>query len=240
MWATISRSFGSAPKKCSRTKAPSRALYTWYSPSTASSMRCTSRPSLSAASNGSQREPQTTLTTFQPAPRKIVSSSWMILPLPRTGPSRRCRLQLTTKTRLSSCSRPARPIAPSDSGSSVSPSPRNAHTLRPDGVHDPAALQVLHEAGLVDGHDRPEPHRHGGELPELRHEPRVRVRGDAAAVEAPEVVDLLAEASSWDSVTRPSRKAREYIPGAEWPWKKTRSPPCSAEGACQKWLKPTS
>jgi hypothetical protein len=29
----------------------------------------------------------------------------MILPLPRTGPSRRCRLQLTTKIRLSSCSR---------------------------------------------------------------------------------------------------------------------------------------
>ena len=62
------------------------------------------------------------------------------------------------------------------------------------GVHDPAPLQVLHEAGLVDGHDRAQPHRDGGELPELRHEPRVRVRGDAAAVEAPEVVDLLAEA----------------------------------------------
>ena len=50
---------------------------------------------------------------------------------PRTGPSRRCRLQLMTKTRLSSFSRPATPIAPSDSTSSVSPSPRKAHTLRP-------------------------------------------------------------------------------------------------------------
>jgi hypothetical protein len=29
----------------------------------------------------------------------------MILPLPRTGPSSRCRLQLTTKIRLSSFSR---------------------------------------------------------------------------------------------------------------------------------------
>src|SRR5205814_1258487 len=43
--------------------------------------------------------------TFHPAPRKIDSSSWMILPLPRTGPSRRCRLQLTTQTRLSKCAR---------------------------------------------------------------------------------------------------------------------------------------
>ena len=45
--------------------------------------------------------------TFQPAPRKTASSSWMILPLPRTGPSRRCRLQLMTKIRLSSFSRDA-------------------------------------------------------------------------------------------------------------------------------------
>lgn len=43
-----------------------------------------------------------------------------------TGPSRRCRLQLITKTRLSSFSRVAMVIAPLDSGSSISPSPRNA------------------------------------------------------------------------------------------------------------------
>ena len=30
-----------------------------------------------------------TLMTFQPAPRTLVSSSWLILPLPRTGPSKR-------------------------------------------------------------------------------------------------------------------------------------------------------
>ena len=35
--------------------------------------------------------------TFQPAPRNAASSSWMIWPLPRTGPSSRCRLQLMTK-----------------------------------------------------------------------------------------------------------------------------------------------
>ena len=144
-------------------------------------MRRRSSPSWSAASSGSHFEPQITLITFQPAPRKTVSSSWMILPLPRTGPSRRCRLQLTTKTRLSSRSRPASEIAPSDSGSSVSPSPRNAHTLRPDGVLEPAALEVLHEPRLVDRHDRPEAHRDGRELPEVRHQPRVRIRRDAVA-----------------------------------------------------------
>ncbi len=89
-----------------------------------------SAPSLSFASSGSQYEPQITLMTFQPAPRKSASSSWMILPLPRTGPSRRCRLQLTTKIRLSSFSRAAMPIAPIDSGSSISPSPQNTQTLR--------------------------------------------------------------------------------------------------------------
>ena len=80
---------------------------------------------------GPSSSPQMTLMTFQPAPRKLVSSSWMILPLPRTGPSRRCRLQLTTKTRLSRCSRPASEMAPIDSGSSISPSPMKAQTLRP-------------------------------------------------------------------------------------------------------------
>ena len=160
-------------------------------------------PRVSAASSGSQRPPQITLMTFQPAPRKLVSSSWMILPLPRTGPSRRCRLQLMTKTRLSRCSRPASEIAPSDSGSSISPSPMNAQTLRPVVSAMPAAGQVLHEARLVDRHQRAEAHRDGRELPEVRHQPRVRVGREAAAA------DLLAEAAAvCSSVSRPSRNAR--------------------------------
>jgi hypothetical protein len=43
-------------------------------------------------------------------------------------PSLCCRLQLMTKVRLSSSSRAVSPIAPSASGSFISPSPRNAHT----------------------------------------------------------------------------------------------------------------
>ncbi|MNN19558.1 hypothetical protein D3C81_1328030 [compost metagenome] len=42
--------------------------------------------------------------------------------------------------------------------------------------------------------------------------------------------------SSWSWLRRPSRKAREYTPGAEWPCTKTRSPPLCSEGARQKWL----
>ena len=76
--------------------------YVWHSPSTVVVHRFDQqRRRTSRASSSSHSRPQITLITFQPAPRKTASSSWMILPLPRTGPSRRCRLQLTTKVRLS-------------------------------------------------------------------------------------------------------------------------------------------
>ncbi len=87
---------------------------------------------MSLASSGSQSSPQMTLITFQPAPRKWPSSSWMILPLPRTGPSSRCRLQLTTKIRLSSVLAGGQGDRAEASGSSVSPSPRKAQTLWSD------------------------------------------------------------------------------------------------------------
>ena len=103
----------------------------------------------------------------------------MTLPLPRTGPSRRCRLQFTTKTRLSSCSREASEIAPSVSGSSHSPSPRNAHTRLALVSSMLAVLEVPVEAGVVERGDRPEAHRHGGELPEVGHQARVRIRRQA-------------------------------------------------------------
>ena len=141
--------------------------------------------------------------TFQPAPRKRASSSWMILPLPRTGPSSRCRLQLMTKMRLSSFSRAASEIAPSDSGSSISPSPRNAQTLRPVAVDDAAVLQVAHEARLIDRHDRAEPHRHGRELPEVRHQPRMRIRRQPFAVDfLPEVVELFFAEAAFEKRAR--------------------------------------
>ena len=100
-------------------------------------MRLTSSPSTSLSSSASHSLPQITFSTFQPAPRKTDSSSWMIWPLPRTGPSSRCRLQLMTKIRLSSFSRDASVIAPSDSGSSVSPSPMNAQTFELEAFFSP-------------------------------------------------------------------------------------------------------
>ena len=52
-------------------------------------------------------------------------------------------------------------------------------------------FEVPLEPGLVDAHDRPEPHRHGGELPEVGHQPRVRVRRQARPPQlAPEALEL--------------------------------------------------
>src|SRR5215218_1555566 len=62
-----------------------------------------------------------------------------------------------------------------------------APDLAPGGVGEAAALQVPQEARLVDRHQRAEAHGDGRELPEVGHQPGVRVGGDALAV------DLLAE-----------------------------------------------
>ncbi|MDT4852596.1 hypothetical protein FQZ97_868320 [compost metagenome] len=52
-------------------------------------------------------------------------------------------------------------------------------------------LQVAHEAGLVHRLDRADAHRAGGELPEVRHQPRMRIRAQPLAFGlAPEVVEL--------------------------------------------------
>ena len=58
------------------------------------------------------------------------------------------------------------------------------------GVLDAAVVQVAVEPGLVDRVERAEAHRDGRELPEVRHQPRVRVGRQAAAG----VRQLLAEA----------------------------------------------
>ena len=134
-----------------------------------------------AFQSASQSPPQITLMTFQPAPRKAASNSWMTLPLPRTRPSRRCKLQLMTKMRLSSFSREASVSEPMDSGSSISPSPRNAQSGGAS-RDDAAIFQVAHEARLVDRVDRSEAHRNGREPPEIGHQPRVRIAGKAGRV----------------------------------------------------------
>src|SRR5690606_3863895 len=57
--------------------------------------------------------------------------------------------------------------------------------------HQAARFEVLPVARLVDGGDRAQAHRHGGDLPEVRHQPGVGVGRDAAAVDLhAEVVEL--------------------------------------------------
>ena len=49
------------------------------------------------------------------------------------------------------------------------------------GVFDAAILQILIEPRLIDGHQRPQAHRHRWKLPELGHEPRVRIARQPAS-----------------------------------------------------------
>ena len=65
--------------------------------------------------------------------------------------------------------------------------------LRVGSLLQPAILEVAHEARLVDRADRPEAHRDGRELPEVGHQPRVRIRRQPAARPqlAAEVLELL-------------------------------------------------
>ena len=67
--------------------------------------------------------------------------------------------------------------------------------LAPRRAREAVAFEVAQEARLIDRHDRPEAHRDGGELPEIRHQPGVRVGRQAvplnflAEVEHPVLVE---------------------------------------------------
>ena len=105
----------------------------------------------------------------------------MILPLPRTGPSSRCRLQLTTNVRLSSPSS----AATCGNAAAFGFVHLTVAKERPDvligGVLDAAVVQVVVEPGLVDRVERAEAHRHRREFPEVGHQARVRVGRQPAA-----------------------------------------------------------
>ena len=106
--------------------------------------------------------------------------------------------------------------------------------LAPLGVEQAAVVQVLHEAGLVDGHDRSEAHGYRRKLPEVGHQPGMRIGRQAPAVDFPaEAVQPVLGDAAFEVGARVDS-------GALCPWKNTRSPPCDSVGACQKWLKPTS
>ena len=134
----------------------------------------------------------------------------MICPLPRTGPSSRCRLQLMTKIRLSSFSREASVIAPSDLwfvGLAVA---EECPHFRVRSLLEPAILQIAHEARLVDRPDGTETHRHRGEFPEVGHQPRMRVRREPASFLqfTPEVRQLLRREPAFEKRARVDARRR--------------------------------
>ena len=93
-----------------------------------------------------------------------------------------------TKMRLSSFSRPASEIAPEAFRLVHLAVAHEGPDLASLGLSEAAEVQVLQEPGLVDRHERAKPHRDGRKLPEIRHQPGMRIGGQAVAV------DLLAEA----------------------------------------------
>ena len=59
-------------------------------------------------------------------------------------------------------------------------------------IDQTAFALILHHVGLIDGLNRSQPHRHGGELPVVGHEPRVRIRREASPPNFPtEIFELL-------------------------------------------------
>ena len=89
---------------------------------------------------------------------------------------------------------------------------------RPDAragrVEQAAVLEVAVEAGLVDRADRPEAHRDRRELPEVRHQPRVRVGAAGPRRGRSRAGSGRAGPRTGGPRGTPGRRC----PGAAWPW----------------------
>ena len=84
------------------------------------------------------------------------------------------------------------------------------------GVGDTPVVEVPVDVGLVDGVERGQAHRHGGELPEVRHEPRVGIRRQAAGPLVPAGGRLLAGQLQAEVVQlRLAQPAVEVGPGVD-------------------------
>ena len=180
MSSTSSSSSGYLPKNSLRTYAPPLALKLWYSPSTHSSMRFSSRPVLS---RGEQRIPVLAPEHLDHVPAGAAE----------------CRFQFVDDLAVAA-HRTVQPlqVAVDDEDQVVELFARGRASMRaqrfglvhlavaqerPDLARrlrdDAAVLQIAHEARLVDRVDRPEAHRYRRELPEIRHQPGMRIRGQA-------------------------------------------------------------
>jgi hypothetical protein len=109
------------------------ALKFWYSPSTHSSMRWRSRP---LAVLGQQRIPVAAPEHLDDVPAGAAEGGFQFLDDLAVAAHRAVEaLQVAVDDEdqvVELLARPARPMAPIDSGSSISPSPRKAQTLRPE------------------------------------------------------------------------------------------------------------
>ncbi len=113
--------------------------------------------------------------TFQPAPRKKPSSSWMILPLPPDGPVETLQVAVHDEGEV------VEAVVGGELQQAaalrlvhLAVAEERPHVLIA-GVLEAAVVHVAVGLGLVDRVHRADAHRHGGgELPELRHEARVR------------------------------------------------------------------
>ena len=76
-------------------------------------------------------------------------------------------------------------------------------------------LEVLHETRLVNRHDRPQPHRNGGELPEVRHQPGMRIGGEPVFVQC-----FLAERSQLLLAEAPLEEGARVNAGRRMPLEK--------------------
>ena len=69
--------------------------------------------------------------------------------------------------------------------------------------HQATAFQILPVTRLINRADRPQTHRHGWELPEVRHQPWMRIRADALTVDFhTEVIDLLFRQTAFEERAR--------------------------------------
>ena len=133
--------------------------------------------------------------TFQPAPRKRPSSSWMTLAVAAHRPVEALEVAVDDEDQIVEMF----PAGERHAGQALGLVHLAVAGEAPDTcvgrVGDPAVGQVAVEAGLVGGVDEPEAHRHGRELPEVASA-RVRIRRQPAADLAAEAVEFrLAEPS---------------------------------------------
>ncbi len=116
----------------------------------------------------------------------------MILPLPRTGPSRRWRLAVDDPDQVVELLAPGKADRTHRLRLVHLAVAEERPDLAADGVGDRAVIEVLHESGLVDRGDGADTKRHRRELPEVRHQPGVGVGREPVATHLlTEVVELL-------------------------------------------------